>query len=167
MIENRQSMIFKMKHILITFFLLVSMSTIGYGQNTMRLDEYTICSSQLDSIVNMVLSDVENEDYIVVTANKNGNNIYTISVSAFFSYNLHYRSSLLGYTKKGDKTIFFYSSAKDMISKKTDSHKKTFSCIPPPTKDNPLPIISTDGVKEWFFRIEKGNILLLRKFLEW
>ncbi len=160
-------MIFRMKHILITIVLLVSISTIGNGQNTMRLDEYAICSSQLDSIINMVLNDVENENYMVVSANKNGNIIYTISVSAFFSYNLHYRSSLLGYTQKGDKTIFFYSSAKDMISKKTDGHKKTFSCIPPPTKDNPVPILGTDGVKEWFFRIENGNIILLRKFLEW
>ncbi len=156
-----------MKQIIILIVLLVSISTIGNGQNTMRLDEYTICSSKLDSIINMVLNDIENEDYIVISAKKNGNNIYTIFVSAFLSYKLHYRTSLLGYSQKGDKTILFYSSAKDMITKKKDSPPKTFSCIPPPTKDNPLPVIGTDGVKEWFFSIDNGEIILLRKILEW
>ena len=64
-------MIFRMKHIIITFFLFVSISTIGNGQNTMRLDEYSISSSQLDSIINMVLCDVGDKDYINVSAERN------------------------------------------------------------------------------------------------
>lgn len=160
-------MIFRMKQIIILIVLLVSISTIGNGQNTMRLDEYTICSSQLDSIINMVLCDVKNKNYIDISAKKDENNNYTIYVSAFSSPFLSYSSNIIGYTHKGDKTVFFYSSVKDMITKKKGSRKKTFSCIPPPTKDNPLPILGTDGGKEWFFRIENGNILLLRKFLEW
>ena len=80
-----QSKIFKMKHIIITLFLFVSISTIGNGQNTMRLDEYSISSSQLDSIINMVLCDVGDKDYINVSAERNESNIYTIYVSAFSS----------------------------------------------------------------------------------
>ena len=160
-------MIFRMKHILITIVLLVSISTIGNGQNTMRLDEYAICSSQLDSIINMVLSDVKNKNYIDISAKKDENNNYTIYVSAFSFNSLSYSSKIIGYTHKGDKTIFFYSSVKDMITKKKDSRKKTFSCIPPPTKDNPLPILGTDGGKEWLFKIDNGEVILLRKILEW
>ena len=160
-------MIFRMKHILITIVLLVSISTIGNGQNTMRLDEYAICSSQLDSIINMVLSDVKNKNYIDISAKKDESNNYTIYVSAFSSPFLSYSSNIIGYTHKGDKTIFFYSSVKDMITKKKGSRKKTFSCIPPPTKDNPLPILGTDGGKEWLFKIDNGEVILLRKILEW
>jgi hypothetical protein len=143
-------------------------TTMEKEQNTMRLDEYIVSSNQLDTIIDIVLSDVEDEDCISVSAKKE-NNIYTIYISAYLSDFLEINSNILGYTPKGDKTIFFRSSIKDLVTKKTGGHKKTFSCIPPPTKDNPLLILGTDGVKEWVFSIDvdNGEILLLRKNLEW
>jgi len=160
-------MIFRMKQLLISIVLLVSISTIGNGQNTMKLDEYTICSSQLDSIINMVLNDVENEDYIDVYAEKNENNIYTIYVSAFLSSFLRYSSNIIGYAHKGNVTILFHTSVKDMVTKKTDSHKISFRCIPPPKKNDIFSVIAKDGLKEWYFNIDNGEIIFLRKFLEW
>ncbi|MBR5083079.1 MAG: hypothetical protein IKX33_00630 [Prevotella sp.] len=163
-----QSMIFRMKHIIITFFLFVSISTIGNGQNTMRLDEYSISSSQLDSIINMVLCDVGDKDYINVSAERNESNIYTIYVSAFSSDLLRYSTKIIGYSSRGDKTIFFRASVKDMITKKTDGHKKTVRCSPPPNKNDVyLYVPALDGGKEWIFQIDNGKIILLRKILEW
>ena len=135
-------------------------TTMEKEQNTMQLDEYIVSSNQLDTIIDIVLSDVEDEDCISVSAKKE-NNIYTIYISAYLSDFLEINSNLLGYTPKGDKTIFFRSSIKDLVSKKTGGHKKTFSCIPQP------PVV--DGVMEWVFSIDvdNGEILLLRKNLEW
>lgn len=135
-------------------------TTMEKEQNTMRLDEYIVSSNQLDTIIDIVLSDVEDEDCISVSAKKE-NNIYTIYISAYLSYFLEINSNILGYTPKGDKTIFFRSSIKDLVTKKTGGHKKTFSCIPQP------PVV--DGVKEWVFSIDvdNGEILLLRKNLTW
>ena len=157
-----------MKHIIITFFLLVSMSTIGNGQNTMRLDEYSISSSQLDSVINMVLCDVGDKDYIDVSAEINENNIYTIYVSAFSSDLLRYSTKIIGYTSRGNKTIFFYASAKDLITKKTDGHKKTVKCSPPHKKNDVFfDVPALDGAKEWIFNIDNGKIILISKILEW
>lgn len=156
-----------MKQTIITIVLIVFISAVGNGQNTMKLDEYTICSAQLDSIINMVLSDVDNEDYIIVSAKNNSNNNVTIYVSAILSNNLHYNSNIIGYTTKGNVTILFRSSSKDMITKMADSHTKTVSCIPPPKKNDMFPVIGKDGLKEWYFSIDNGEIILLRKFLKW
>ena len=133
----------------------------------MDLDEYTICSIELDSIIDMVLIDAENEDFISLSVNKVGNSIFKIYVSAFSSCNLHYNKNIIGYALKDKKTILFYSNTKDMLSKKADGHKINVRCIPPPNENNPLTVLGTDGLKEWFFRIDKGEIILIRKILEW
>ena len=134
----------------------------------MRLDEYSISSSQLDSIINMVLCDVGDKDYINVSAERNESNIYTIYVSAFSSDLLRYSTKILGYTSRGDKTIFFRASVKDMITKKTDGHKKTVRCSPPPNKNDVYLYVPTlDGAKEWIFNIDNGKIILISKILEW
>ena len=160
-------MIFKMKHLITTLFLLFFASTIVNGQNVMYLDEYTICSCELDSIIDMVLIDAEKEDLICVSVKKVGINNFKIFISAFSSYNLHYNKNIIGYALKDNKTILFCSNAKDMISKKSDSHKLIVRCIPPPNENSPLTVLGTDGLKEWFFRIDKGEIILLRKILKW
>ena len=73
-------MIFRMKQTIITIVLIVFISTVVNGQNAMKLDEYIISSTQLDSIINMVLNDVENEDYVVVSASNNNDTIYVSAI---------------------------------------------------------------------------------------
>lgn len=90
----------------------------------MDLDEYTICSCELDSIIDMVSIDAENEDFISVSVNKVGNSIFKIYVSAFSPCNLHYNKNIIGYALKDNKTILFYSITKDMLSKKADGRNR-------------------------------------------
>lgn len=157
-------MIFRMKQTIITIVLIVFISTVVNGQNAMKLDEYIISSTQLDSIINMVLNDVENEDYVVVSASNNNDTIY---VSAISSNKLRYNTNIIGYTPKGNITILFRSSSKDLVTKKADSNKKNVSCIPPPKKSDIFPVLGKDGLKEWYYIINNGEIILFRKFLKW
>ena len=157
-------MIFRMKQTIITIVLIVFISTVVNGQNAMKLDEYIISSTQLDSIINMVLNDVENEDYIVVSASNNNDTIY---VSAISSNKLRYNTNIIGYAPKGNITILFRSSSKDLVTKKADSNKKNVSCIPPPKKSDIFPVLGKDGLKEWYYIINNGEIILFRKFLKW
>ena len=93
------------KQILIISFLLSSQLTIGFAQDIMRLDRYIVTSCQLDSIINMVLDDVEEGEIVGVSVKKNGNDNYMLFFSAFSPKDLSYSSRIMGYIQKYKITI--------------------------------------------------------------
>ena len=149
-------------------FLLSSQLTIGLAQDIMRLDKYVVTSCQLDSIINMVLDDIEEGEIVVVSAKKNGNDNYMLVFCAFSKNDLSYSSRIMGYIQKHDITILLDSSVKEFVTKHSTNYKLKVKCIPPPTKGRrQITVRGTDGVKEWIFNLIDGRIILKSKILKW
>ena len=162
-----------MKHIIITTILLFSLLPTASGQNTLRIDEYEICSNQLDTIMNDVLKDVEDGEIVLVTSVKKMTDDYQWYVDSYKYNPLRYDSNVIGYTIIRNTIILFTpckedTSIKEQICKKTNNHRKTFSCKPPPPKDRTyLDCKGNDGCKEWAYCIKKGKVFQFRKILLW
>lgn len=167
MTRTQQSMILTTKHALFLSFLLFSMSTIGLGQNVMSLHRYTINSCQLDSVINIVLDDVEEGEIVSVSAQKTGNNHYILFLRVYSINDLHYSPRVLGYMQKQNKTILFRPILNEFLVKDSINHILNIKCIPPSKKDRFLTIPMKDGVKEWIFSLIDGRVILIRKTLKW
>lgn len=161
------SMILTTKRILVLCFLLISLSTTGLGQNVMSLSRYRISSCQLDSIIDIVLDEVEEGEIVCVSAEKTGKNHYMLFLCAYSINDLQYSSRVLGYMQKQNKTILFRPSLNEFLTKDSINHILKVKCIPPPTKESLLSIPMKDGVKEWIFSLIDGSIFLERKTLKW
>ncbi len=145
----------------------IIMPTFVSGQSYGYLNEFTTCSSQLDSIIKFVQKDVEETDIIDISAKKISDEDYTIYVSAYPSFLLRYSKELLGFMKRNN-IIIFDKNTKDLICKKVPNGKRLgLRCNPPPSKEGPLTVICTDGGKEWTYRIKGDSIILERKILAW
>ena len=156
------------KQILIISFLLSSQLTIGFAQDIMRLDRYIVTSCQLDSIINMVLDDVEEGEIVGVSVKKNGNDNYMLFFSAFSPKDLSYSSRIMGYIQKYKITILLDSSVKEFVAKHPINYKLKVKCIPPPSKGRrQITVRGTDGVKEWCYSLIDGRIILESKILKW
>ncbi len=166
MTKIQQSMILT-KHFLVSCFMLTFLPTTGLGQNVMNLPKYMISSSQLDSIINMVLDDVEDGDIVSVSAQKMGENHYMLFFSAYPIGDLQYSSDVLGCIQIQNVTILFRPSLNEFITKDSISHSLQVKCIPTQAKGKFLTIPMKDGVKKWIFSLIDGCITLERKILKW
>lgn len=102
---------------IIIYLLLSVLPMLTFGQNIINLNEYTICSSPLDSIIKCVQQDVNDKEIIGVSARKDSDNVFTVFISAYSPKFLNYSNKLLGYTKRNN-IIIFYLSARIWFVKK-------------------------------------------------
>lgn len=152
---------------IIIYLLLSVLPMLTFGQNIINLNEYTICSSPLDSIIKYVQQDVNDKEIIGVSVRKDSDNDYTVFITAYSPKFLNYSNKLLGYTKRNN-IIIFYLSAKDLVRKKTKNNNRIrLRCNPPPSEERPISVKGTDGAKEWTYCISGDTITLKRKILAW
>lgn len=149
-----------MKRLLFLSLILISWIPKVSGQNVMILDEYEICSDTLNAIIDHVLTDVEEGEYISVMVCLDKDNNREICFSAESLKRLAYNSRETGYTKKGNTIILFSTSVKDMVCKKSaNNNRLTLYC----TDYGPI----LDGCKEWVFLLKEGKVFIKRKNLAW